>query len=177
MTNEEQKTEKITSISWKIPNREKPERGRNWYILAGIFIAICLFISFFEIKSYRPVFMGYNSNFLFVVIIALAGIVMFINERNDPAEIEFSADGDGLKIGEKFYDYDVVKDFSVLYKPKEGLAKLYFEFKNPIQPRLSLDLNEQNPITARNFFLRYLKEDLDRLNEPLSEQLTKVLRL
>ena len=177
MTNEEQKNDKITSISWKIPSREQHERGRNWYIMAGVFLVICLFFSFFEIKDYRPIFMGYNSNFLFVVIILLAGIVMFINERNEPTEIEFSADGDGLKIGEKFYDYDIIKDFSVLYKPKEEISKLYFEFKSSIQPRLSLEIGDQNPIVIRNFFLRYLKEDLERLNEPLSEQLSKALRL
>ncbi len=177
MTNEEQKNEKITSISWKIPAPEKPERGRRWYIFAGIFMAICLFISFFEIQNWRPVFMGYNSNFLFVIIILLAGIVMFINEHRESLEIEFLANGEGLQIGEKFYDYDIIKDFSILYKPKEEIAKLYFEFKNPIQPRLSLELDEQDPIIVRNFFLRYLPEDLDRLNEPLSEQLTRVLRL
>ena len=177
MENEEQKSEKIATISWMIHDSEKPERGRRWYLIAGIFLAICLFISFFEIQNWRPVFLGYNSNFLFVIIIVLACVVMFINARRESEEIEFSADGDGIKIGEKFFDYDLIKDFSVLYKPKENIAKLYFEFKNPVRPRLSLDLYEENPITVRNFFLRYLTEDLERLNEPLSEQLTKVLRL
>ncbi|MCX6795856.1 MAG: hypothetical protein NT165_04005 [Candidatus Falkowbacteria bacterium] len=177
MAEEEQKAEKISTISWKFTDRNRPERGRRWYIFAGIFLAICLFISFFEIQNWRPVFQGYNSNFLFAVIIILAGIVMFINEHREPGELDFFADGDGLKIGEKFYDYDNIKDFSVLYKPKENLGKLYFEFKNPVQPRISLELGEQNPIAVRNFFLRYLQEDLDRLNEPLSEQLTRVLRL
>ncbi len=177
MAEEAQKTERISSISWKFPDWERKERGRRWYILAGIFIAICLFASFFDIKNWRPVFMGYNSNFLFALIIVLAGIVMFINERRDPLEIEFFADGDGVQIGEKFYDYDILKDFSILYKPKDSLARLYFEFKNPVRPRISLAIEEQDPIAIRNFFLRYLPEDLERLNEPLSEQLTKVLRL
>lgn len=177
MDTQEQKNERIASISWKIFDRSKPERGKNWYIFAGIFIAICLFTSFFEIQNWRPVFLGYNSNFLFSIIIVLAGIVMFINERRDPREMAFLADGDGVTIGEKFYDYDVIKDFSIVYKPKNELSKLYFEFKNPVQPRLSLELRDQNPVVVRNFLLRYLREDLERLNQPLSEQLTNILKL
>lgn len=177
MENEEQKSGKTATISWMFSDSEQPERGRRWYLLAGIFLAICLFISFFEIKNWRPVFLGYNSNFLFVIIIVLAIVVMFIKARRKSEEMEFLADGDGIKIGEKFYDYDIIKDFSIIYKPKENITKLYFEFKNQVKPRISLDLGEQNPIIVRNFLLRYLPEDLDRLNEPLSEQLTKILRL
>lgn len=177
MENTEPKNEKIASLSWTFNDFEKPDRGRRWYLLAGIFLAICLFTSFFEIQNWRPVFLGYNSNFLFVIIIVLAAIIMFVKSRRDSEEMEFSADGEGIKVGEKFYDYDLIKDFSIVYKPKENTTKLYFEFKNPVKPRISLELGEQNPIIVRNFFLRYLPEDLERLNEPLSEQLTKVLRL
>lgn len=177
MSNEEQKNERTSFISWPIRVQKTVERNKAWYVIAGIFLAICLFICFFEIKSWRPVFLGYNSNFLFAIIIVLACVIMFVNSRREQEDSEFYADGDGLKIDEEFFDYDKIKDFSILYKPKEDIQKLYFEFKSPVQQRISINLEGQNPITVRNFFLRYLEEDLERVNEPLSEQLTKMLRL
>ena len=84
---------------------------------------------------------------------------------------------EGLKLGQKFYSYDELKNFCVLYRPKESIKNLYFEFKNNMRPRLSLPLRNLDALTVRNFLVRYLDEDLERSNPPLSEQLTKLLKL
>lgn len=102
---------------------------------------------------------------------------MYIHEKRPPQMIDFSLSKDGVKLGSKFYDYDVLKDFSVLYKPKESIKNLYFEFKNTARPRLSIPLRRMDALEVRNFLIRYLDEDLERNNPPLSEQLTKLLKL
>jgi len=51
------------------------------------------------------------------------------------------------------------------------------EFKNPIKPRLSIPLRSLDPLTIRNYLVKYLDEDLERTEPPLSEQLTKRLKL
>ena len=164
-------------LNWQVPEYRVPERGRNWYIFAAIFIIICLFFSFFTIKSWHIVFLSYNSNFLFVIIILISAAITYINESRPPMMINFELGPDGVKVGAKFYDYDEIKNFAVLYKPKESIKSLYFEFKRSTRPRLSIPLRRMDALTVRSFLIRYLDEDLERENQPLSEQLTKLLKL
>lgn len=164
-------------LRWQVPEYRRPERSRAWYIAAAIFIVVCLFFSFFAIRSWQLVFLGYSSNFLFALILIIAAIIMIINESRPTLMVDVELGPEGVKIGSSFYDYDDLKNFAVLYKPKQSLKNLYFEFKGSLRPRLSLPLRRQDALVVRNFLIRYLDEDLERTMPPLSEQLTKLLRL
>ncbi len=164
-------------LHWQVPEYRVPQRSRAWYLVAAAFLAICVFFSFFTISGWRIAFLGYNSNFLFVLIIIMAAAIMYINESREPAMIDFELGPEGIKIGNKFYDYDDLKNFCVLYKPKQSIKNLYFEFKTSTRPRLSIPLRRMDALNVRNFLVRYLDEDLERNNAPLSEQLTKLLKL
>ena len=164
-------------LRWQIAEYKKHEHSRNWYIAAGVFALICLFFSFFTFSAGHIVFLGLASNFLFALIIILAAIVVIMNDSQTPAMVDFELGPEGVKIGRTFYDYDVLKNFAVLYKPKEGIKNLYIEFKNTMHLRLSVPLRRMDALTVRNFLVRYLDEDLERNNPPLSEQLTKLLKL
>jgi hypothetical protein len=164
-------------IRWQVPEYRRPERGRNWYIAAGIFVFICLFFSFFAIKNWQISFLGWKSNFLFALFIIISGLIMYINEKRPPAMINVELGPEGVKVGQRFYDYDEFKNFAVLYKPKQSIKNLYFEYKSAARQRLSLPLRRLEALTVRNFLIRYLDEDPERTVPPLSEQLTKVLKL
>jgi hypothetical protein len=164
-------------IRWEVPEYRAPQRDRNWYLIAGAFAFICLFFSFFTVKSWHLVFLGLSSNFLFVLILLIAAIIMIINESRPPLMIKVELGPEGIKLGPKFYDYNQLKNFAVLYKPKQSVKNLYFEYKKSASQRLSLPLRRLDPLTVRNFLVRYLDEDLERTDLPLSEQLTKLLKL
>ena len=164
-------------LKWTVPEYHQPERGRNWYIIAGIFVFICLFFSFFTISNWHLVWLGLSANFLFTLIIIIAAMIMIINDSQTPDQVNVELGPEGVKVGSDFYDYDVLKNFSVLYKPKQSLKTLYFEYKNSMHLRLSLPLRRLDALTVRNFLIKYLDEDLDRTEMPLSEQLTKLLKL
>ena len=168
-----------TQVIWEVPEFRKPERGRNWYIIAGTLGFLMIFFSFFSLslKPLKLAFLGSNNNFLFALIIILGAGIMMLIESREPKMIKVLLDGDGIKLGEKFYDYDDIKNFCVVYRPKDSVKNLYFEFKNTARFRLSLPLRSLNPLAVRNFLKRYLEEDLERTHPPLSEQLTKVLKL
>lgn len=167
---------RIDSISWSVPEFDKQERSRLWYILAVVFVILALFFSFFKISSWQIVFLGVQSNFLFALIIVMAAIIMILQQGREPKEVTVSLGAEGVTVGSSFYDYDEFRNFSVLYKPNLAISQLYMEFKG-IRQRLSFYLGELNPLDVRNFLVRYLEEDLERNNEPLSEQLTKMLKL
>ncbi len=168
----------VQHLSWKVPEYEKVARGKNWYIIAVIFLIICLFFCFFEINNFKIIFLGLNSNFIFALILILSAIIMLINDGQEPLMVDFKIGPEGINIGRRFYDYDELKNFSIIYKPNSEIKHLYLEFKNSFTtPRLSIHLNEQDPIIVRNYLLRYLDEDLERVVPPASEQLTKLLKL
>jgi len=154
---------KITG--WSIPEYDKRERERNWYIISAAVGLIFLIYSFF------------SGNFLFAAIIIIGALVIMIHDSQEPITIDFVITDEGLIVGRNFYDYDVIKDFSIVYKPNQNIKNLYFEFKNVIRPRLSIPLGSMNPLPIRENLLKYLPEDLERTDQPLSEALAKMFKL
>ncbi len=169
---------RVQYISWQVQEYDKKEREKKWYVIAVIFMFVTLFFCFFEIIAWKIVFLGVNSNFMFALILILSAMITIINDGQEANEIEFKLGPEGINVGRKFHDYDELRHFSIIFKPELGIKNLYIEFKNSfLNPRLSIPLLEQDPIAVRNYLKRYLDEDLERLGPPLSEQLTKILKL
>ncbi len=152
-------------ISWSVPEFEKHKRSRAWYIVA-ILVALTMIV-----------FALVASNFLFAVIIVLTSLIIILHTGREPEMIKFSITDEGIQIGRQFYDYDEIKNFAIVYKPREGVKNLYFEFKSPLRHRLSVPLMDKNPLPIRENLLKYLPEDLERTAPPLSEQLARLFRL
>lgn len=164
-------------IQWQVPEYKKPERGPRWYVLAAIFVFICLFFSFFTISGWQLVFLGAESNFLFALIILISVAIMIVHDGQEPQTVLIKLSPEGVQIGRRFYDYDEISKFCVLYKPRQSVKNLYLEFNNKMLPRLAIPLRRQDPLTVRNYLVRYLNEDLERISPPLSEELTKLFKL
>ncbi len=162
----EQKNEYGQEIfSWQVPEYEKHARGKYWYFGASL---TALLLVFYAV---------WTSNFLFAAIILVGSIVIFLNDIRQPELVRFSITNEGLLVGRRFYDYDEIKDFSLVYKPKQGVKNIYFEFKNRLKPRLSIPLLDINPLPIRENLLRYLTEDLERTDQPTSEALGRMFKL
>ena len=153
------------SISWHIPEYDKHERARGWYVISALVGILLIIYSFL------------SGNFLFAAIVIIGALVIIIHDGQEPLAVYFSLTDQGVVVGRSFYDYDVLKNFSIIYKPHEQVKNLYFEFKNVFKPRLSIPLNNLNPLPIRENLLKYLPEDLDRTNQPLSEVLAKLFKL
>jgi hypothetical protein len=169
--------ERLEYLRWEIPSHRRPERGRTWYIVAGVIIILMLFSSFFSFDGLKPVFLGADSNFLFVLIIILSAIIMIIGDSQPTVMEKVELGPDGVEIGQRFFDYDDIRNFSVIYKPKDGIKRLYFELRSSTEQRISLPLRNMDAATVYEFLKRYLDEDSERKYIPLSEQLTKLLKL
>lgn len=155
----------LQEFSWEIEEYKKYPRDKRWYIIASV-VAVGLIVYALIDKNYF---------FALIVLIASSLIVFFDNEP--PKKIDFTIKYDGVEIGKNFYEFNSMLNFYIIYKPKEGVKKLYFEFKNPLKHRLSIDLLDENPVIIRDYLLQYINEDLEKENEPLSEGLSKIFRL
>ncbi|MEI6596979.1 MAG: hypothetical protein WCL13_02075 [bacterium] len=166
---------KITG--WSIPEYDKHKREKNWYKVAAVVFVFLIISSFFSVQFLPSFKVIFNPNFLFAAILIIGAWVVITHDGQEPAEINFSITDEGLIVGKNFYDYDTIKDFSIVYKPNQNIKNLYFEFKNVVRPRLSIPLKNMNPLPIRENLLKYLSEDLERIDQPLSEALAKMFKL
>jgi len=152
-------------INWDVEEYDRHERGFGWYFLAGLINVIFVSYAF------------WSNNFLFAVIVIMASFVIILHDSGEPNEINFSITHNGVVMGDKFYDFDEIKNFAIVYKPNQDVKKLYFEFKAPIKNRLSVPLYGQDPLIIRGNLLKYLTEDLERKDEPISEVFSKNFKI
>jgi len=152
------------SIKWSFPEYARHERQRGWYFWS---ILISLGIIVYAILT---------GNWLFALIIIMFGIIIVINHHNQPEEMKFEIDHDGIKLNGKLYKYDEINRFWIIYQPPE-VKNLYFDMKSPFRPRLSIPLGKENPVDIKAFLRQYLEEDLDEEQEPFSETFGRLFKL
>lgn len=158
----EKKYGKILSF-WDIQDFDKHEKSFLWYTVAGI-MGIALLV-----------YAILTMNFLFAIIILMFAIIILLHDLRTPNLIKCALTETGILIGERFYKFNEFENFCILYKPPE-LKNLYLEFKG-IRPRITISLNKQNPNIIRKILNKYLMEDLEREDEPISEYVGRVLKI
>lgn len=152
-------------MSWEIPEYHKHDRGHWWYLIYAL-IGIGLVV--------QALIFG---NFLFALIIVIGSLALILSDARHPKSIPVVITTEGIIVGGSFYDFDAIKHFTVVYKPAENIKRLYFVFKSAVRHRLSLALADANPLFVREQLMKYLPEDLERTDEPLSEFLARLLKL
>jgi len=148
--------------SWKFIEFPNYERSQRWYLVYGIVIALILFLSIF------------TRNFLFALIVVMAAMIIALFHRTK-GEVEFLITEDGIMVNDRFYDYKDLKNFFIIYEPPQ-IKSLYFEPKSLLNPRIPINLEDQDPVQIREILKQYLQEDLNREYEPITDQLSRFLK-
>ena len=146
--------------SWKITGFDKHHRPIRWYILIGLigFAFLCYAII--------------TTNYLFAIIVVLGGAIIYIQDTASADQVPFAITTRGIKIGNAEHVYNEIGKFWIIYDPPE-VKKLYFSFKGSFSPSVMIPLSNQNPLKIRDILLRFLEEDLEKEEEPLSETLAR----
>ena len=151
-------------VTWKFPEYEDITRGKGWYIIGSIVVALLMVWSYFD------------KNPLFALIVAVGAMMTIFLARKKPEIIDIFITDTGVIIGDTFLQYKDLKDFAIVYDPPE-VKKLYIETRSTLRPRLSIALEDINPLVVREVLLEYLDEDLEREEEASSEALTRLFKL
>lgn len=149
---------------WKFSEYVKYERSPAWYVGLGI-IEVAVII--YSILS---------KNFLFALIAILVGLILVLHSRQEPAELYCRIFEDGIQVGSKFYEWDDIRKFWLVYEPP-NIKLLHIDLKSIFMPDFSVPLNNQNPLEIRQILKTYLVEDLERRYETLSDRMNRWLRL
>lgn len=151
-------------VTWQVDEYPRVERSTRWYLIAGI-LAVAMII-----------YAVATANFLFAVIILMAGIVTLVTSFTAPRRIDVVVTDMGVAIGDRFFEYKKIKDFSIAYQPPE-VKILYLDFVSPLTPLLSVPLEETDPNNVRETLLDYCQENLDRTEETLTDRMRRVYKL
>jgi len=151
-------------LEWKFTEYIKYERSTWWYvILAAIEILVIIYCFFAQ-------------NFLFALIAILVGVILVVHSQQQPPELDCHIFEDGVKAGNKFYEWEDIKAFRIVYEPPHAKF-LYIDLKNVLARDFAIPLNDQNPLQVREVLKRYLMEDLTRPYESINERINRWLRL
>lgn len=150
--------------AWDIPEFDHHNRSRGWFIAAAI-IGIAVLV-------YALV----TRNFLFAIIVILAAIILYQQSTVAPKDIGFAITEGGLEVGPDFFAFKDIKNFWIHYEPPHGKT-IFFTFKSSLRPGLSVPLRDENPVPVRQTLLRYVPEDQERENEPITHAIGRNLKI
>jgi len=151
-------------LRWQVDEYPRHQHSFRWYLLNAV-LALALII-----------YAIFSANFLFAVIILMIVVIVIVSDMKEPERVEVAITNTGLAVGEKYFEYKNIKDFSVVYEPPK-VKWLYVDFQSPWQPMLAIPLEKTDPNELRETLLHYLKENLERNEERLTDTLRRVYKL
>ncbi len=149
---------------WQFPEYVKYQRGKAWYIAAGI-IGGGLFL-----------FGLLTNDFLFSIIIVMVGLIALNSEKREPLTMTFQITTRGIKLNDRFYPYTDIESFWLAYDPPE-VKKIYFLLKNIFHQVLVIPFDKESPLDLRELLGKYLEEDLDKEGETTAEALGRFIKI
>ena len=149
---------------WTIQEYNQHQRGVRWYI---IMITVGMLFIIYGLMF---------NNFLFSLIIILAGIIMFVQSHQTAPQVLFQITELGIVVGHKFYNYSELKNFFIVYQPPE-VKNLFFQTDSSVHPILIVPLLDINPVNVRQTLLEFMEEDLSAEKEPLSVTIARRWRM
>ena len=151
------------SVTWKAQSHQVQTRTSVWYAGFG-FVSLGLIL--FAIFTHSVITL-----ITFVLMIA----VMLILSAQAPRSLTYKLTKTGIAAGSTVYPYKIIKTFWIVYNPPE-VKTLNFETSAYLNNKISLELNEQDPVMVKRFLSQYLVENLDR-DESITETLARRLKI
>jgi len=164
-------------FAWTFSEFPQYQRDRRWYMRAAVVTAIFLLYAILDprISLMKPYLSFSGPNYLFAFLIILFALVISLHHRSDNT-LEFKITEDGIMLNQRLYPYQEIRNFYIIYDPP-AVKTLYFEPKSFFNPRIPVHLEDQDPVAIREVLNQYLSEDLEREDEPVSDHLSRLLKL
>ncbi len=151
-------------IGWEVDEFQQHQRAKGWYVLAAI-VAVALIV--YSIAT---------ANFLFAVIILMVGVITLLSTFTDPEKVDVVITTSGVIVGDMYYDYQSIKDFSLVYEPPD-VKVLYLDFYSGWHPLISIPLEDIDPNIVRENLLPFCVENFDRSEEGLTDTIRRLYKL
>lgn len=149
-------------LRWEGYEHQHIERGADWFWALGIIsITTALIVLLF-------------GNFLFSVLILIAGATIGLLASKQPPIATFEITGRGLVIDDRLYPYDIMEAFWIEYETPAG-PTLLLDTRRVFAPHLVIPIAETIDTDAvREHFIQNGVPETE-LQEPLSHRLLEFL--
>ncbi|NQV90580.1 hypothetical protein HQ487_04220 [Candidatus Uhrbacteria bacterium] len=154
----------IPQLDWEVDEFPRHERGKLWY---GLSIGIGFFLIVYAIAT---------ANFLFAIIILMIGVITLLSTFMPPERVPVIITNTGVMVSDMYYDFQSIRDFSIVYEPPD-VKNLYFEFHSGWHPVLMVPLEEIDPNQVRELLLPFCLENMERIEESLTDVIRRVYKL
>ncbi len=151
-------------FDWEVNEYEKHDRNKRWYVITAI-VGIALLL-------YSVI----SGNYLFALIVVLFGIVLFLQDMQQPMQVSFAVTETGIVVGSTYYPFKEITNYWMIYNPPE-VKNIYFTTDSILRHRLQIPLLDNDPRPVREYLNQFLIEDLDQEEEPLSDRLGRMFKL
>lgn len=135
----------MEKITWKAPEYEYIEKGKGFNITIIVVFGLLLFWRI------------WRGDFTLSLIIAIAGILVFLLGHKKPKERVFTLTDKGIYVDSDFHAYDQFSSFYIFHEPP--FKEISFLREHAMFPHFHIPLGGQNYILIQNFLKKYLKEE------------------
>ncbi|HVZ11052.1 MAG TPA: hypothetical protein VG941_01355 [Candidatus Paceibacterota bacterium] len=133
-----------TEISWESILDTAPAKTTAWYLFLALAIGAGALVWF-------------RHDFLFSLVLVLAGIVVVLRSYTIPQKTRIIVNGSGITVGPETYYYHELKSFWLDYRPPY-VRELSLEFKRAYRPMIRLPIEAGNPLEIRTIMVPYIPE-------------------
>ncbi len=151
-------------FDWEVNEYEKHDRNKRWYVITAI-VGVALLL-------YSVI----SGNYLFTLVVVLFGIVLFLQDMQQPMQVSFAVTETGIVVGSTYYPFKEITSYWIIYNPPE-VKNIYFTTNSILKHRLQVPLLDIDPRPIREYLNQFLIEDLDQEEEPLSDRLGRMFKL
>ncbi len=97
-------------------------------------------------------------NFLFALLLALAGGLVMAHAFRIPREMRLAVTGRGVEVGRRLYGFENIASFWIHYDPPL-FKELLLNSKKAMMPHIKIPLGDLDPLQLRKVLLRFLPEE------------------
>lgn len=152
--------ENIRAITWEAPEHYHVEKGTDWFWVLGILV-IC--------GAVAAVFFG---NYLFALVILLAGGVVALRAVKPPRVVPFMVGKRGVRAGEQLFPYSALESFYIDEEDERG-PQLLLKSNRMHLPLIIMPIPEDHIEAIETLLHERLPEE--ELHEPLGHKLLELL--
>lgn len=148
-------------IKWTAPEFEYFKKTEWWHWALMVIAVILGLVALWQ------------RNFLFLIFIVIAALVVSLLAREKPRDINFELEKRGLLINKKLYEYRTFDSFA-LRQAQDELGALQFKNKERWRPYLTIPITTDQQEPIRSYLLAFLPEV--EYNESAIDALSRLLR-
>lgn len=151
-------------MAWDFPEFSKHERTSVWYIVSFVILAALI--------AYSLIY----TNYLFAVILIIFAFIVTMHHYQEPHSVDFFITDEGVILGTKFFPYDDLENFWIVYDPPHS-QRLLLKRKNTAKTRIIAPFGDADPLEIRAHLEQFLMEDVDEPEDTASDVLGRLFKI